>query len=277
MYTHKLTKEQVTDEFKPFVTEVKEGDTISYTVEMVPKKKLSEFRDNNVAVSKERDEIKAALTEIGAVLPKKKDGTAYTTAELKEQLDQWMNTAQRVADGKLKASDDVVKEVETRTVAMKATYEEQLRNAGTETVKFRNLAEQLETRIQQMSIDTAVAAAAGDDKLGVNLSALPDILSRARNTFTVDDKGKIVAKQDGVVLRGEDGVTPMTMSEWLKQLKNNAPYFFKSSTGGGATGGSGGAAMDELGGMTRAEFNALTPTERLRAANRVEAKKAKIG
>jgi hypothetical protein len=47
---------------------------------------------------------------------------------------------------------------------------------------------------------------------------------------------------DGQTARmGKDGVTPMTLAEWIDALVSDAPHLFESNAGGGAVGnGSGG-------------------------------------
>ena len=48
---------------------------------------------------------------------------------------------------------------------------------------------------------------------------------------------------DGERMRtGKDGVSPMTLAEWVEALVSDAPHLFEANAGGGAAGsGSGGA------------------------------------
>ena len=67
-------------------------------------------------------------------------------------------------------------------------------------------------------------------KYGVHESALPDVVSRARDVFTVKD-GKPVPKSKNS--RDEDGklIAPDT---WISALAESAPHLFKPSSGTGA-------------------------------------------
>jgi hypothetical protein len=98
---------------------------------------------------------------------------------------------------------------------------------------------------------------------GANPEALPDILSRASRTFTVTEKGQVVAMDGDAVLYGADGATPMSPREWLGKVIEEAPYLSKSSAGGGAAGNRG---DEKFGGMSADEFNKLSPQRRMEIA-----------
>jgi len=100
-----------------------------------------------------------------------------------------------------------------------------------------------------------------------NPAALPDILSRAASTFVVQPDGSIIPKRGDTVVYGADGVTPMTVKEWLTKLVQEAAYLGKPSTGGGANGTVPGGAGQKYG-MSDAAFNALPAQERIRLARK---------
>jgi hypothetical protein len=66
---------------------------------------------------------------------------------------------------------------------------------------------------------------------GVYETALPDVVTRARNVFTVKD-GKPVPVDSKS--RDENGEV-YTPESWLNKLASDAPHLFKPSTGTGAT------------------------------------------
>ena len=68
-------------------------------------------------------------------------------------------------------------------------------------------------------------------KHGVFESALSDVVSRARNVFTVKD-GKTIPK-DKKNSRDADG-NVLDTENWLKKLADDAPHLFKPSNGSGA-------------------------------------------
>ncbi|MEI2416208.1 hypothetical protein V8Z80_08490 [Orrella sp. JC864] len=88
---------------------------------------------------------------------------------------------------------------------------------------------------------------------GAEKSALDDFILRGQAIWTLDEDGKAVALQDGEVVYGKDGKTPLTPKEWAESLREAAPHLFPRAQGGGATGGGGGKATKPRSQMTAAE------------------------
>ncbi len=63
---------------------------------------------------------------------------------------------------------------------------------------------------------------------------MADIVSRAKQVFVFED-GKVVPKKDGQTWYGPDGVTPISINEWVDRLSVEAAHLFQNSTGGGAS------------------------------------------
>jgi hypothetical protein len=97
----------------------------------------------------------------------------------------------------------------------------------------------LHGRLTAIQIDQAVVNEA--TKRGLRPTAITDITSRARMTFKLVDG--VPQAFDGERIRtGKDGVSPMTLAEWVDALVSDAPHLFEANAGGGAAGsGSGGA------------------------------------
>ena len=71
------------------------------------------------------------------------------------------------------------------------------------------------------------------------LRAIPDITARARSVFKLVNGVPGAFEADGQTVRyGKDGVTPMTLEEWLDAQVSEAPHLFESNAGGGAGGAS---------------------------------------
>jgi hypothetical protein len=74
-------------------------------------------------------------------------------------------------------------------------------------------------------------------------TAIPDVTARARMTFKLVNGVPQAFEADGQNARmGKDGVTPMTLAEWLDALVSDAPHLFEANAGGGAVGSSSGGA-----------------------------------
>jgi len=86
-------------------------------------------------------------------------------------------------------------------------------------VNYRNLAGQL---IEQNV--TAAAIRAGN----IRPKAMPDLLERARQTFTVLEDGSAIEARDeaGNMIFGNKG-NPVSMDEWAEGLKKSAPHLWE--------------------------------------------------
>ena len=97
----------------------------------------------------------------------------------------------------------------------------------------------LHGRLTAIQIDQAVVSEA--TKRGLRPTAIPDITSRARMNFKLVD-GVPQAFDGDKVRTGKDGVSPMTLAEWVDALVSDAPHLFEANAGGGAAGSSSGGA-----------------------------------
>jgi len=131
------------------------------------------------------------------------------------------------------------KVLENRIKGMKADYEKKEAAMASE---IRNLSGCL-TATQ---IDQAVVAEA--TKRGLRSTAHADITARARSVFKLVDRAPRAFEADGQTVRyGRDGVTPMTLAEWVDALVSDAPHLFEANAGGGAAGSGSGGAVNRSG------------------------------
>jgi hypothetical protein len=184
----------------------------------VEKAKLDEFRNNNITLTRERDELRQRFDGIDPEAIRK-------LADEKRQLEE---------AAQLKAGE-VDKVVETRVKAARGELEKQLGAITTER-------DTLNARLVAIQIDQGVTAVA--TKRGLRATAIPDITARARGVFRLVNGVPTAFEQDGKTVRaGKDGVTPMTLEEWVDAQVSEAPHLFESNAGGGAAGNaSGGSA-----------------------------------
>lgn len=258
------TKEEVPAELHDQIKEA--ADKTGFEINLVANAKLDEFRQNNINVSKERDELKGFKDKVSPLLGEK------TVEDWAKEIGELTGIAQKVKDGTLKASDAIEAEVTKRTETMRGTLESQIASKAAESAAWKAKAEAGETKLRQFQVDNAINALAADPNIGLNPKATADVLSRARAVFEVQADGSLIPKRNGEVIRGENGVDPMTPTEWIKNLRKEAEYYFLGSKGGGA-GGDSTAGKAQFGGMAEADFNKLPPMERLKIANRTQTAK----
>lgn len=227
-----------------------------WTIDVAPKVKLDEFRENNIKLSQERDEWANKASRYESIVGEDPD-------KFNEELGELRKTKSQVEDGKLKGSDAIEKEVLARVDALKKGYEEQLQDAGKKLATAAQERDAYKGMYTQTRLDAAVTQAVLSEDSGLNPQAMPDILSRAREIFTVGNDGKVVPVKDGAVVYGPDGATPMTPLEWAKDLREKAPYLALGSTGGDA-GDKDNAKL--RGGLSKEDWDKLSGSEKLKRA-----------
>lgn len=174
---------------------------------VVPKERLDEFRDNNIALQKQLEKLKDV------------DPVKYR---------ELMNLQREVEEGQLLKAGKIDEVVNSRVTAMKRSLEE-------ERDGFRARAETSEAQLSVLLIDSAVRSEAL--KLGAVPTALDDVVLRARTVYKMKDGAAVPHNDKGEVVFGRDGKTPMPMTDWVVTLKKTAPHLFANSQGGGAGGG----------------------------------------
>jgi hypothetical protein len=218
---------------------------------VVEKSKLDEFRTTNVTLLKERDDLKKRFEGI--------DPNEFRQlADDKRKLEE----AQQVKAG------EVDKVIEARLKTARAEWEKQFAAVSTER-------DTLHGRLTAIQIDQAVVTEA--TKRGLRPTAIPDVTSRARTNFKLVNGVPQAFEADGQTARmGKDGITPMTLAEWVDALVSDAPHLFESNAGGGAAGnGSGGAGNRSVNNPFRKETWNLTEQMKLQKTDPALAKRLK--
>jgi len=203
------------------------------------KAKLDEFRANNIALSNQLAEQKKRFEGIDPEQVRK-------LAEEKQRLEE----AQQLKTG------EVDKVVENRLKTAKTEWDKQFAAIASER-------DSLNARLTGIQIDQGVITVA--TKRGLRPTAIPDITARARTVFRLVDGAPRAFEADGQTVRvGKDGITPMTLDEWVEQQVADAPHLFESNAGGGAaSNGSGGAGNKSVKNPFRKESWNLTEQMKL--------------
>lgn len=225
-------------------------------VNVVVASAVDEFRDNNIKLSKERDELLSQRDALAGIVGE--DPEAFVA-----QLDELRQTKQRVDDGTLKESRGIEEAVAKRVDEMRKDYEARLSKEAQEKGAYRQAAEDAAARLKMSYVRAAIKDACIAEDSTVEPSAIEDITNVGLRIFKADDNGKLAAMDGEATIYGADGVNTMTPKEWLVKLKDEKPFFFKSSQGGGA----GGDPAGKLHGANREQLKAMTAAERLDAAN----------
>ena len=181
------------------------------------KGKLDEMRANNIALSKRVADYEKRFEGIDP-----------------EQVRKLAEEKQRLEEERQIKAGETEKVIESRVAAARGDLQKQVAALTSERDAFG-------AQLVTIRIDQGVVSAA--TKRGLRLTAIPDITARARTVFRLVDGAPRAYDADGQTVRvGKDGVTPMTLDEWVDQQVADAPHLFEMNAGGGAVGnGSGGA------------------------------------
>jgi hypothetical protein len=232
------TREEIPAELQPHYVE-RDGAWILDAEGDGSKAKLEEFRANNIALSNQ-------LKRFEGIDP----DAVRQLAEDKRKLEE----AQQLKAG------EVDKVIEARLKAARAEWDKQHGVVVAER-------DALTGRLTAIQIDQAVVTEA--TKRGLRATAIPDITSRARMNFKLVNGVPQAFELDGQTARmGKDGVTPMTLAEWVDALVSDAPHLFEANAGGGAAGsGSGGAGNRSVKNPFRKETWNLTEQMKLQKSD----------
>jgi len=193
----------------------KEGDKWVLGVEgAVPKAQLNEFRDQNIQLRKD-------LEGLGDVPPADAAKAIKRVEELEAQVD------------KDKGKFDQL--LEKRTEAMKLEHSKQLEAIGKDLGQTRG-------QLKTLKIDQALIQAGSE--FGLRAGAGPDLVSRGRSVFDLDEEGHIVAfDEDGKTKRYNAAGEPLQPKDWVAAATKEAAHLFDESQGAGSAGsGSAGTA-----------------------------------
>lgn len=242
------SKDSIHEELRELAAEV-DG---KYVVNVVPAKKLEEFRNNNIGLAKERDSLKEVFSKLSPVIgedPDKFITDYHSLLELKKKAEA----------GEIKDNKEFENALAARTTEMKGQYEGQVKALASERDKFKNENQELVASSQRRELEISLRDAAIDPSLGVSPSAYDDVIRRGLGVFRYKD-GKVIPFNGSEVVYGADGSSPMTPKEWIAKLHDQAPHLFKNSTGGGA-GSSGGSGGSGNGVLTPEMISKLSPAE----------------
>jgi hypothetical protein len=185
-----------------------------------------------------------------------------------DEVRQLADAKRKLEEAQQVKAGEVDKVIEARLKSARAEWEKQFSAVSTER-------DALHGRLTAIQIDQAVVTEA--TKRGLRPTAIPDVTSRARTNFKLVNGVPQAFEVDGQTARmGKDGITPMTLAEWVDALVSDAPHLFESNAGGGAaSNGSGGVGNRSVKNPFRKETWNLTEQMKLQKTDPQLAKRLK--
>jgi hypothetical protein len=174
------------------------------------KQKIAEFRDKNVEVMKENEELKALKTKYEGIDPDK-------YRELDDEVKELRKKG-------VKSPDDIQTQIDRKLEAATKPLIEKLAAA-------EKREQEAQQRVVQAKFKDMIAAEA--TKAGVAPSALRHVLREAETQFELRDE-EIVPRKG--VKHPTEPHKDLTTGDWLQHLSKTDSYLFGESSGSGAGG-----------------------------------------
>ena len=202
-------------------------DVEGYLPGTVPKSELDEFRNNNVQLKQQLEDLK-----------KSADGNKEKLDRLNEleKLVDEDEEKKMIADGKLE--EVVERRIEKRTNKMRREYENQIKQKDVAIDAVTGERDEATGSFNKLMIDTSINEAINEVG-GVRKGALQDIRARGRNVFKMRDGALTAMDEVGNIMYGGSGSDSLSPTEWLQGLLETAPHLFEGSSGAGGKGGRG--------------------------------------
>ena len=230
----------------------------------VEKAKLDEFRSSNVALLKERDELKRRFDGIDPDEVRRLM-EAQQRAEEEKLLSGGAgrgasgNTAESEAERERAVQAErerIEKVIEGRVKSFRGELEKQVGDLQGER-------DALNTRLASIQIDQGVITSA--TKRGLRPTAMADITARARSVFQLVKGVPTAFENDGRQVRyGKDGLTPLTIEEWVDAQVSEAPHLFEANSGGGSGSNNGSGMGPRFGGKNPFKRESWNLTEQMK-------------
>lgn len=170
------------------------------------KSKISEFRANNIQLTREKEELQKRLSAFDDLDP--------------DQIREALKAQQQVQESELLPRAEIDKHLQKRLEQERKAYETQI----SEVTEQR---QRLNEELSAMKIEKLVTESI--NRIGqLQKGALSDVLRRARMEIEV---------KDNEVLERDSGLS-LDPNQWARDLYKNCPYFFAANTGIGAKGSS---------------------------------------
>jgi len=228
----------------------------------------------------ETPEFKEALNaRIAEVLASETSGLKNKNAEIlaekrkvQEQLNAILAQAEDKEDQEALRSGklDVQSLLDKRLNANNASWQERLQAEQAEKEEFRKIAEAEKDRLKKFKIQQLIGTEFLKNPFA-QPTAHDDVLNLADSFWDEGEGGKLISRdQAGNVRMGKTGGA-LTPKEWIEDLANSRPHYFKEMQGSGGKQGSGGGGKS----VSRSEWQELIMLAPPKEQQELFAKRAK--
>jgi len=211
---------------------------------------VSGLKSKNAELLDEKKKIQESLKDFDGVDPgKAKEALLFLEGNVDAQL---------IRDGKI---DELL---DKRTSTLRSDHESAITELQKTLDESNGKATTYEGLYKSKMIEDSLREAATTGK--VRPEAIPDILLRGRNVFSLAEDGSVEARDADGKLAKTEGGSVLSPSNWIDGLKKSSPHYWPGSEGVGAQGGGAGGEGDLTAALNRAaSSNNMVEYRRLRA------------
>lgn len=227
-------EEEIPEALRDYYSKTGDGWSFIGIDDAEDRSKASEFRNRNIELIKQNEALQKRLEKIEGQFKDINPDDIRTAMSMIDQMkaDEEKEMLKRgkideVVERRMKAAmDDSQKQLKIKDEAMTKAVEE---------------SKALRSRLGELLIDREIQLKLSDAKVSVQEGALPDVLSRAKETWKINDQGQMVPMErdpgtgNYQTRYGKNG-QPLTMEEYVSGLVGSAAHLFRPSTGGGSPG-----------------------------------------
>jgi hypothetical protein len=218
------TLEELPEELHRFYEQTEKGNFV-LAIDGVPPQaqaKINEFRENNINLAKEREELAEKLKNYEGLDADQARDALSKLATMEEQ--------------EMVKSGDIETLIQQRLSSEKKEHLKQLESIRTAKEEAEKKAKINQSKLSEYIIQQKVMDAVHNVAVP-HAAAMPDILYRAKSQWRLDEDGSMYAVDEygnKVYAKGSDELISPT--EWAKSLVENARHLFAESIGTGSTG-----------------------------------------
>lgn len=247
--------DEVEEGFRSLYEEAEDGSCFNLVIEDlpdlgIPKEKFNEFKNNNRKLFKEKEKLENQLEAFKDIDPEE-------YAKMKKLLEN-IDESKLLDEGKI---EDVVN---SRTERMRNDFMNQIEALSNKIKKATEAETKLKTDLGEAKINNSIQTEVAKT-FKIKANALKLIIQEGKQIFSLDEDNQPVARdKDGGKMVGKDGITPLTIKEWVENLPKDFPFLFEEGEGMGSKPGGGKGGKTELQRIKQIK----DPSERLRVARK---------
>lgn len=205
--------------------------------------KVKEFRQTNIDLMKERDELAKKFSGIDL-----------------DKYNEMVEKERQMKDKELLDKGQIEDYVAQRTERMRQDYDSKIESLQTIKDKLEKELGESQNQLSRVLIDSEIQKSVSS--IGaLKKNAMMHILNVGRQQWKLESNEPVARTPDGKMIYGKDGSNPITFDEWAETLVKDFPYLFENPEGSQSKGSP--DRHPNMSGKTSEQLMDLAPEARL--------------